>query len=69
MDDERPSRKKKRTTDDEGRKKKKRRVRESPLSKFRKQTLERKRALLKIVRESNREIRAITRDLGKLKRK
>lgn len=42
---------------------------ETPLSKFRKQTIIRKKALLKIIRESSSELRAIARDLGKLKRK
>ena len=42
---------------------------ETPLSKFRKQTIERKKALLKVIRNSNIELRAITRDLGKLSRK
>lgn len=65
MDSE-PPRKRKRTTDGE---KKKRKVRESPLSKFRKQTILRKKELLKVIRESNRELRAIARDLGKLSRK
>lgn len=39
---------------------------ETPLSKFRKQTILRKKALLKVIRESNSELRAIARDLGKL---
>lgn len=41
---------------------------ETPLSKFRKQTILRKKALLKVIRESNSELRAIARDLGKLSR-
>lgn len=41
---------------------------ETPLSKFRKQTILRKKALLKIIRESNTELRAVIRDLGRLKR-
>lgn len=41
---------------------------ETPLSKFRKQTILRKKALLKVIRDSNSELRAITRDLGKLQR-
>lgn len=65
MDDEPP--KKRRRTTDNG--KKKRKVRESPLSKFRKQTILRKKELLRVIRESNRELRAIARDLGKLQRK
>ena len=35
---------------------------ETPLSKFRKQTILRKKALLKVIRESNSELRAIARD-------
>ena len=42
---------------------------ETPLSRFRKQTILRKKALLKIIRESNSELRAIARDLGKLQRR
>ena len=41
---------------------------ETPFSKFRKQTILRKKALLKVIRESNSELRAIARDLGKLSR-
>jgi len=47
----------------------KRQRKETPLSRFRKQTIERRKALLKIIKESNSELRAIARDLGKLKRK
>lgn len=42
---------------------------ETPLSKFRKQTILRKKALLKVIKESNFELRAIARDLGKLQRR
>jgi len=41
---------------------------QTPLSKFRAQTIARKKALSKIIRESNTELRAIIRDLGRLKR-
>lgn len=40
----------------------------SPLAKFRAQTLLRKKELLKIIKETNRELRAITKDLGVLKK-
>jgi len=50
-------------------KKRKRTVRETPLRKFRKQTVARRRELQKIIRECNSELRAIIKDLGKLKRK
>lgn len=39
------------------------------LQRFRRQTLDRRTALRKIIRENNKELRAILRDLGKLKRK
>jgi len=42
---------------------------ETPLSRFRKQTILRKKALLKVIRDSNTELRAIARDLGRLNRK
>ena len=41
---------------------------ESALSRFRKQTILRRKALLKVIKESNSELRAIARDLGKLQR-
>lgn len=41
---------------------------ETPLSRFRKQTILRKKALLKVIKESNSELRAIARDLGKLQK-
>jgi len=62
-----PSRKRRRTTD-EG-KKKRAPPKLTPLRKFRNQTLSRKKELQRIIRESNRELRAIVKDLGKLSRK
>ena len=53
----------------EKKKRKKGTRKETPSSRFRKQTILRKKALLKVIRDSNTELRAITRDLGKLKRK
>lgn len=48
--------------------KKKRVVRETPLSKFRKQTIAKRLQLKKVRKDCDRELRAIERDLGILKR-
>ena len=40
----------------------------TPLQRFRKQTTKRRDELRKIIKESNKELRAIVKDLGKLKR-
>jgi len=62
-----PPRKRRRTTD--GGKKKRAPPKLTPLRKFRAQTLSRKKELQRIIRESNRELKAIIKDLGKLSRK
>jgi len=49
-------------------KKKKKRYVETPLRRLRAQSLQRKKELRKIIKESTRELNAILRDLGKLKR-
>lgn len=55
--------------EDSGVKKRRKIVRrQTPLGKFRQQTINRRKELLKIIRESNIELRAILRDLGRLKR-
>ena len=51
------------------RRKKSRKTRiQTPLGKFRAQTIARKKELSRIIRQSNSELRAIIRDLGRLKR-
>ncbi len=51
----------------EGPKRKSRKL--TPLQRFRSQTINRKRALQKQIRDNNTELRQIVRDLGTLKRK
>jgi len=61
---------KRKSDDDNGQPSKKRKTvrRQTPLGKFRQQTIARKKELSRIIRQSNSELRAILRDLGRLKR-
>jgi len=54
--------------EDQPKKRRKTVRRQTPLGKFRQQTLARKKELSRIIRQSNSELRAILRDLGRLKR-